>query len=1185
MAVTYSNKGTMGYGTGAVNATVPSGYAEGDLLVLVISGRNALPNAPSGWTSIGAASNAGKIYNRTCYKIATSSESTVVVADSGSYTTALMLLFKGNDTTNPINISTTNTRGSTAFSATGVTTTKDNCMIVHCTAFQDAGTSVDGTNYSAPPSNANLSSLTERHDYYYRSGTDINGGIYVVTGLKATAGDTGNTTSTADSSLNYSAVVTFAIAPPIPHTLTITYKDAQGNTLATSHSSQVNEGAGYSVNSPTVAGYTPDQAIVSGTMGTSDVTIDVVYSVETFTLTINYKDKFGSAIATAHISEHENGAGYSVNSPIIDGYKYTQEVVSGTIDASDVTVDVVYFAPEIIPVGINMQITGEGLLRFTPSAPGLIFEGDFLVLLICGRYDLPALPTGWTNIGTSVNGSDIYNRTCYKFAEANESEITIQDSGAFTYVSMTAYRNVDTTNPINAVTTSISSGVNFSANGVTTTAINCLVVHATAFQDAGIEFDYHNYVNPTNANLSYFGDFGGNSYEYGVNSGAGYYNLIGIKGVAGATGTTTATADSVDNKSATVTFALKPSEIIFPAVVKRWTYVYGEGEISIPVHESCRAWDLLVLSISARSSAPNLPSGWINIGTVNNADNIYNRTCYRIATASESTISIADTGVYTMATVLGIRGQDPLTPINAVSTSTSDGVNFSADGLTTTVNNCLIEYSIAQMDDATEPDYYSNIDLFENANLSRLELHMDSILYVSAGIEAGLSIRTGIKPTKGAIGTATGTTDSANHHSATVAFAVSPFPPPIITHALTITYKDGLGNTLSPTYEAAVGEDVGYSVNSPTVSGYIPDQTAVSGTMGTVDVNVDVVYYALIDEYPSENVTAGGTSAAGKAFKIGQAFTSASYPSRLRSCRFYLSKSGTLNPTDALISAKLYAMTGTYGSTGIPTGSPLATSTSVLFSSVPSSYGWVEFTFPTAYTLNANTNYCISVEIDTTIVSGSLIVCFDGIPPTTHDGNAFNWKSDYGGYWSNVSSQDVIFEVYGEGLYIPHTLTITYKDTLGNTVATSHSSELNEGSAYSITSPTIIDYTPDQAIVSGTMGTSDVNVEVVYALSPCILTLTPTVTKIAGSGTSSVSVSSNINAVAFEARATLEGQSYGRGIGIDIVQDDVSVAAGVHTFVSPTKSWSFDIAYSEIGTDGLYRISVYAQNEDGVWSS
>ena len=81
MAVTYSNKGTMGYGTGAVNATVPSGYAEGDLLVLVISGRNALPNAPSGWTSIGAASNAGKIYNRTCYKIATSSESTVVVAD------------------------------------------------------------------------------------------------------------------------------------------------------------------------------------------------------------------------------------------------------------------------------------------------------------------------------------------------------------------------------------------------------------------------------------------------------------------------------------------------------------------------------------------------------------------------------------------------------------------------------------------------------------------------------------------------------------------------------------------------------------------------------------------------------------------------------------------------------------------------------------------------------------------------------------------------------------------------------------------------------------------------------------------------------------------------------------------------------------------------------------------------
>ena len=65
MAVTYSNKGTMGYGTGAVNATVPSGYAEGDLLVLVISGRNALPALPSGWTDIGTVNNSTYIYNRT----------------------------------------------------------------------------------------------------------------------------------------------------------------------------------------------------------------------------------------------------------------------------------------------------------------------------------------------------------------------------------------------------------------------------------------------------------------------------------------------------------------------------------------------------------------------------------------------------------------------------------------------------------------------------------------------------------------------------------------------------------------------------------------------------------------------------------------------------------------------------------------------------------------------------------------------------------------------------------------------------------------------------------------------------------------------------------------------------------------------------------------------------------------
>ena len=104
-------------------------------------------------------------------------------------------------------------------------------------------------------------------------------------------------------------------------------------------------------------------------------------------------------------------------------------------------------------------------------------------------------------------------------------------------------------------------------------------------------------------------------------------------------------------------------------------------------------------------------------------------------------------------------------------------------------------------------------------------------------------------------------------------------------------------------------------------------------------------------------------------------------------------------------------------------------------------------------------------------------------------------------------------------------------------------------------------------------------------ISPCVITVTPDKEKINGSGLVTVNVESDIPAVAFEARATLVGASSGRGIGINVIADDLSVdAAGVHTFSVPASSWSFDIAYSEINTDGIYRISVYAQNTNGVWS-
>ena len=72
--------------------------------------------------------------------------------------------------------------------------------------------------------------------------------------------------------------------------------------------------------------------------------------------------------------------------------------------------------------------------------------------------------------------------------------------------------------------------------------------------------------------------------------------------------------------------------------------------------------------------------------------------------------------------------------------------------------------------------------------------------------------------------------------------------------------------------------------------------------------------------------------------------------------------------------------------------------------------------------------------------------------------------------------------------------------------------------------------------------------------------------------------------VHYEARATKQGQPYGRSVGYDLLSDDASASNGIVTLSTPVSSFSFDIESSELQTDGDYRISVYVRNKDGVWN-
>ena len=103
--------------------------------------------------------------------------------------------------------------------------------------------------------------------------------------------------------------------------------------------------------------------------------------------------------------------------------------------------------------------------------------------------------------------------------------------------------------------------------------------------------------------------------------------------------------------------------------------------------------------------------------------------------------------------------------------------------------------------------------------------------------------------------------------------------------------------------------------------------------------------------------------------------------------------------------AKLYAHSGTFGTSSVPTGGALATSDNVSISSISGAYQTVEFRFSTPYEMAASTNYTISVEY-TGDASNYLHV--RGLATTgTHAGN----RSQNTGAWAATATDDLTFSV------------------------------------------------------------------------------------------------------------------------------------------------------------------------------
>ena len=134
-------------------------------------------------------------------------------------------------------------------------------------------------------------------------------------------------------------------------------------------------------------------------------------------------------------------------------------------------------------------------------------------------------------------------------------------------------------------------------------------------------------------------------------------------------------------------------------------------------------------------------------------------------------------------------------------------------------------------------------------------------------------------------------------------------------------------------------------------------------------------------------------------FAFGQSFMGLGVP--LNSCQFYLSKTNL--PTGNAV-AKLYAHSGTFGTSSVPTGSALATSNNFDVSTLTESYQLITLTFSTPYTPIYGTYYVIVLEY-TSGDATNLVKIGSSSGGSARVGNMCYYTTS----WIAISANDLIF--------------------------------------------------------------------------------------------------------------------------------------------------------------------------------
>lgn len=210
--------------------------------------------------------------------------------------------------------------------------------------------------------------------------------------------------------------------------------------------------------------------------------------------------------------------------------------------------------PVFIAAGTFANNSGDA----TPGLPAGIQADDILMLIVqsVGTDPDPAAPAGYALItkAETVSGTSLVINVFWKRATASESAPTVIDTGDHQCAQILAFRGCtpignpwdDTNTNTQTATTAVS------ISGATTTGpLRLIVAIAGTSLDANSTTEFSGWTNANLVSITEITDQVGNS-----NLGGGFGAAAGVKTLAGAVGTTTATSAN-SNTHANICIALK----------------------------------------------------------------------------------------------------------------------------------------------------------------------------------------------------------------------------------------------------------------------------------------------------------------------------------------------------------------------------------------------------------------------------------------------------------------------------------------------------------------------------------------------------------------------------------------------------------------------------------------------------